>query len=467
MTSTHTSEKLAAADIRSRLNHPVIDADAHIIEFGPALDAYLTREGLPKDWGQRFIVSQNSEEIRHEIRRGHMSPLSITSNTYDLATAVMPNLLAGRLDDLGIDFAMLYPTHGLRFFLFERDEWRQAACRAENKYLADATADVRDRVRPVAVIPMGTPTEALEELDYAVNTLGYKAIFIGGPIDRPTPGVPEELLRETGWLDTFGIDSLYDYDPFWAKCEEYGLVVAEHTLGMGVGTRRSPSNYVYNQIGHFAYTGEAICKSLFLGGVTARFPKLNFAFLEGGVGWATALYGDLVNRWKKRNPQALERYQMSQIDRPLFDELLAEYGEELAKYGNSQNFRSGPKVIENDFGRTEITRVEDFSDRFVKPFYFGCEADHPTTKLAFDTSVNPLGATLQPLFSSDIGHWDVPDVGKVLNEAYEQIEHGWLNEDEFREFTCENVVKMYTVGNPDFFKGTRVEDAVKPFIATS
>jgi hypothetical protein len=40
----------------------------------------------------------------------------------------------------------------------------------------------------------------------------------------------------------------------------------------------------YNHIGHFASAGHAVAKALFFGGITRRFPDLNFAFLEGGVG---------------------------------------------------------------------------------------------------------------------------------------------------------------------------------------
>ena len=34
---------------------------------------------------------------------------------------------------------------------------------------------------------------------------------------------------------------------------------------------------------YFASAGEAMAKALFFGGVTRRFPELNFAFLEGGI----------------------------------------------------------------------------------------------------------------------------------------------------------------------------------------
>ena len=36
----------SSADIRKRLDHPVIDIDGHMAEYFPALAPYLEREGL-------------------------------------------------------------------------------------------------------------------------------------------------------------------------------------------------------------------------------------------------------------------------------------------------------------------------------------------------------------------------------------------------------------------------------------
>ena len=49
-----------------------------------------------------------------------------------------------------------------------------------------------------------------------------------------------------------------------------------HGPGEGWGSRQSISNYVYNHMGHFASANDAVCKSLFLGGVTRRFPATEF-----------------------------------------------------------------------------------------------------------------------------------------------------------------------------------------------
>lgn len=45
-------------------------------------------------------------------------------------------------------------------------------------------------------------------------------------------------------------------------------------------------------------------------------------------------------------------------------------------------------------------------------------------------------------------------------EAYEMVEEGYMTTDDFRDFTFGNVVEMHTGMNPDFFKGTVVEDEV-------
>jgi hypothetical protein len=44
------------------------------------------------------------------------------------------------------------------------------------------------------------------------------------------------------------------------------------------------------------------------------------------------------------------------------------------------------------------------------------------------------------------------------------VEHGFLDDDEFREFVFENPVRFYTRLNPDFFAGTRVEAAAAELV---
>jgi len=55
------------------------------------------------------VEERRRRRISQEAFWGHPS-----KNTKDLATAVFPRLLAERLDEIGLDFAIIYPTGGLR-----------------------------------------------------------------------------------------------------------------------------------------------------------------------------------------------------------------------------------------------------------------------------------------------------------------------------------------------------------------
>jgi hypothetical protein len=219
---------------------------------------------------------------------------------------------------------------------------------------------------------------------------------------------------------------------------------------------------VFNHVGAFGAAMELVCRSLFLGGVTRRFPQLAFGLLEGGVGWACSLFADLISHWEKRNREAIRELDPARVDTALLMKLFEEYGEGRLRAdlpGLRESFtRLEPEPSEIDeFAACEIARVEEFAELFVPHFYFGCEADDPMVAWAFDARTNPLGAKLRAMFSSDMGHWDVPDMAEILPEAHELVENGLLEPEDFRDFTFTNPVRFYTSLNPDFFRGTRVE----------
>jgi predicted TIM-barrel fold metal-dependent hydrolase len=465
--------------IRAQLDHPVIDADGHYLEYQPALSRYLQEEGLDAEtvlagdialgvgtWGYVGMDEQERRRRRATRTAWWASP---SSNTLDVATATFPNLLAERLDEIGIDFAIMYGSAGLVYPMIQDGVTRRSACRAMNRYAADAFADHGSRMTPAAVIPMNTPEEAIEMLEFAVGELGLKAAMISGLVERPVEDPSHGAYNV--WWDTLGLDSVHDYDPFWQRCLELGVSPACHSSSMGIGLRRSTSTYMYNHIGHFAAAGEAFAKSLFFGGVTQRFPQLRIGLLEGGVHWGVGLYGDLISRWEKRNREAIATYDPKRRDVALFEELTEKYGgilrDRALEADTARLGRWAEDGPHDDFSALELTSPEDVRDRFVPNFFFGCEADDPMTSSAFDRDRIPLGASISAMFSSDIGHWDVPDMTEVLPEAFENVEKGWLDSAQFRDFVFGNVLRFYTDTNPDFFRGTAVELAVSQALSAT
>ncbi len=493
-TQTITSDSRAAA-IRAGLDHPIVDGDAHMVEYIPVFLDFLKQVGGPRLVERYETRSRQAKENRwHKMSPGELAnhrisrpPFwAVAAETVDRATAMLPKLLRERLDEFGFDYTIVYPTFG--FFLIDQpdEELRRAACRAQNMMVADLFGGDADRMTPAACIPTVTPDEAITELEYVVGELGLKVAMVASLVHRPTDaaaGTEDDPRLGAYWTDNLAVDSAYDYDPFWAKCVELGIAPTAHSHAQGHGLRRSYSNYLYNQIGHFADAGEAFAKAMFFGGVTHRFPDLNFGILEGGVGWACSVYASLVSAWKKRGGDAVRDFDPSKID---YDRLAAffeshggaAFAAAMPGRGDGESSRLGyvntatdGLTSDNDlrwlddYAAAGIERAEDIMTRFIEPFYFGCEADDPMTALAFAGKGLPFGARLKATFGSDIGHWDVPVMRHVLEEAYELIEDDLIGPNDFRDFIFTNPVMLHAGMNPDFFKGTVVEDAVKKLLA--
>ena len=99
--------------------------------------------------------------------------------------------------------------------------------------------------------------------------------------------------------------------------------------------------------------------------------------------------------------------------------------------------------------------------RFAESFYFRCEADDPLNPWAYTSSINPFGSQLRTLLGSDIEHFDVPDIRRVLPEEWEPVDAGHITADDFRDFVFANPASLWTATNPDFSEGTAVEGPVK------
>jgi predicted TIM-barrel fold metal-dependent hydrolase len=473
---------LQASQIRARLSHPIIDADGHWLEFGPVVCEQLRRIGGERAVeGFSMFRSQVLKELSMSVAERRNRRIAQQAfwglpakNTRDRATAMMPRLLYERMEELGLDFTILYPTSGLGLPRIGDADVRRVACRAFNIFSAEYFRSFSQRMTPAAVIPMHTPEEALEELEYATGELGLKVMMMGSMIRRPIAALadkPAEGAKAAVWLDALGLDSEYDYDPVWAKCTELGVSPSFHSGSRGFGLRVSPTNFVYNHIGHFAAANEAVCKALFLGGVTRRFPRVKFAFLEGGVGWACQLYADLLEHWEKRNLEALEEVNPNNLNRQLLIELAQAYGsqEMVAALHQKDDLldstATGGIANLDDFSACQIKGAAELRDLFVRNFYFGCEADDRMNAWAFNRRGNPLGAQLQALFGSDIGHFDVPNMTHVVPEAYELVEDGLMSEEDFRDFMFTNPVRFWGEANPEFFKGTVVEEQASALLA--
>jgi hypothetical protein len=336
---------------------------------------------------------------------------------------------------------------------------------------ADMFAPYVSRFAPAAIIPSHTPDEALEELDYAVAQRGFKAIMMRGNQERAIPSAADGIDRQKAawYVDTIALDSPYNYEPVWKRCVELGVAVTQHSGSGRWMDRSSINNFTYNHVGHFAESNHAFARGVFLGGLVRRYPTLNFGFMEGGISWACQMCLDLIEHWEKRRRAGLQYPSATNVSE--LQQFIDRYGDQKLKanaaaiMNNLDVFRpecsveelSRPEFVADDFEASGVNSKEDVRAVFAGNFYFGCEADDRATMWAFDPR---MGVRLRPVFSSDFTHFDVPDFKEVIPEAFEMVEKGLVTEQDFKEFTFTNAARLHTRNNPDFFKGTVVEQTV-------
>ena len=122
-----------AAEIHDALKHPVIDGDGHWMEPIPIFLEYLREVGgagsvdrIEGCGAQSKLVWSDLAERQHKRLRRTIW-WGVTSNTLDKATALLPALLNERLPELGIDFALIYPSFGLSINGIAQDDLHRAA----------------------------------------------------------------------------------------------------------------------------------------------------------------------------------------------------------------------------------------------------------------------------------------------------------------------------------------------------
>src|SRR5207302_8700094 len=129
-----TNGQNEARKIRASLKHPIIDADGHWAEFAPHM-----REEFRRIGGEAAVeaLAMASARIPNSLnmsvaerRRRRIGQEAFwflpTKNTLDRATAMMPRLLYERLDDIGLDFCVIFPTAGLGYYRLPPEKHRRA-----------------------------------------------------------------------------------------------------------------------------------------------------------------------------------------------------------------------------------------------------------------------------------------------------------------------------------------------------
>jgi predicted TIM-barrel fold metal-dependent hydrolase len=208
------------------------------------------------------------------------------------------------MDEQGIDRSLMFPT--LASVLEERlrddPEATHAVIHSLNEWMHETwNFDYKGRIFATPVITLPIVDRAIEELEWVVAR-GARVVLI-----RPAP--------VTGFRGPRSF-ALPEFDPFWERVVEHGILVALHSSDSGydryanewVGTDSEMLPFqpqAFRMMQAWRPVEDAVA-SLICHGALSRFPQLKLAVIENGSSWVEPLLQNLADTYKKMPQDFLE-----------------------------------------------------------------------------------------------------------------------------------------------------------------
>jgi predicted TIM-barrel fold metal-dependent hydrolase len=251
-----------------RMPTAMVEAAPRVIENERGQELWLYEDMLYPQIGLNAIVGRpkeqwNTDPARFDEMRKGCWDIDARVADMDLdgvwASLCFPSLLAG--------FA------GVVFSQSKDQELGLACMRAWNDWHLEVWAGTHpERIIPLQIPWLSDPELAAEEVRKNA-TRGFKAVSLPeNPVDLGLPSMHTD-----------------HWDPLLRACEETQTVICLHNGSSRWSAARSPGAPLELYSTLFTANPLATAADWLWAGVTTRFPQLQIAFSEGGLGWAVML----------------------------------------------------------------------------------------------------------------------------------------------------------------------------------
>jgi predicted TIM-barrel fold metal-dependent hydrolase len=260
---------------------PVIDADTHVDEteatwewLDEADQQYLPTTAYPAN------QDPSRPPTRYWMIDGHRQPRlhrddKRSNTTVETRELIDPMARVRHMDQLGTEVQVLYPSLFL-VGITENAHVETALKRSYNRWLADRCQHTGGRLRWVCLPPLNDIETAVEEVRFAAAN-GACAILKKGD-------------REGG----HHVNEEYFY-PVYEECEKLGLSVCFH-IGSGTPDFSSTREFAWGRFTKLGVPPLHAFNSLVQFGTAARFPGINWGFIEAGASWVPYVVYNIMRR---------------------------------------------------------------------------------------------------------------------------------------------------------------------------
>lgn len=267
--------------------YKIFSVDDHIIEHATVFTDRVPAKYL--DTAPHVVEEEGREYWEYENERITTMGLNAVAGkpreTWDTEPARFTDMIPGcydpkaRAEDLlsqGVLASVNFPTlprfGGMLFAGFEDKELALHCVRAWNDFILDewCPAGPEGLFVPMVITSVWDPVAGAQEIQRCVDK-GAKALSF------PENPVPEGL-------PSFHTDDGF-WDPIWRTCEEAGIPVCMHIGSSGYVPIIDEQATFTAAISGGNLAGMLAMINLVMSGVCERFPKLQIAWSEAGIGW--------------------------------------------------------------------------------------------------------------------------------------------------------------------------------------
>ena len=173
----------------------------------------------------------------------------------------------------GIDVELIFPNKGLGMWATPDPVFATAQCRVWNNWAWEQYSSHPNNFVPAAAMSTGDLEGTLAEITRCAK-LGFKAVTL--------PCKPMWGAHDIDHVNY----NLPHFDPMWALLEETNMPMTFHvSTGRDPRASRGNGGAIINYVTHSLSPTIEPVANLCASGVLERFPGLNFATIEAGIGW--------------------------------------------------------------------------------------------------------------------------------------------------------------------------------------
>jgi len=272
---------------------PVVDCDCHLYETSamPEIVRYIENPNVRRSFERASVgmlmhamlpanLGDRSSSGRIKTELDMRLPTGDRAAVHPMAAGLLESM-----DQMAIDYSILFPTPMLTLGAHPQPEMEVELGRAYNRWLVRDVLVASPRIRTMAYLPLSDPDASVAFIDEFAGAPGVVGFMVTAV--RYQPIHENRFMKVFAALNERSLPLAFHSGPNWSErpFEQLNRFLSAHALGFPFYAMLQLTNVVIN-------------------GIPERFPNVRFVFMEAGQAWVPFLIARLDGEYRMRSSEA-------------------------------------------------------------------------------------------------------------------------------------------------------------------